>query len=193
MNGGAVAVFGFFVAVAGGEVDAAGDLFVEQDVLHRLGAIGVEADGEFADVAGAGVGVEDFVEVFGVGAGGLDDFAVLEDQAHVGVGDAAVEGGAVVMDDAVDGIAHGGGEDFAVGDVAVAPAGFGGDVLDGKGEVGIARAFEADFVGAVHEVNERVHGAAHFGVVEGADVEEKIFKVFGAHFGHLGHAGGGPA
>ena len=56
-----VAVAGFVVAGAGGEVDAAGDFFVEEDVFHRLGHPGVYADGEFADVAGAFIGVEHFV------------------------------------------------------------------------------------------------------------------------------------
>jgi hypothetical protein len=44
----------------------------------------VEADGELADVARALVGVEDLVELLRVAlAGGLDDLAVLEDEADV--------------------------------------------------------------------------------------------------------------
>ncbi len=79
-------------------MDGAGDFFVEEDVFHGFGAEGVEADGEFADVAGAFVGVEDFIELVGGVAGGLDDFAVFESEADIGVGDAAVEGGEVVVD-----------------------------------------------------------------------------------------------
>ncbi len=56
--------------------------------------------------------------------------------------------------DAVDGVADGGGEDFAVGDVAVAVAEDGGDVFDGEGEVGVVGALDADAVGVFHEVFE---------------------------------------
>ena len=57
-----VAVGGLVVTAAGGEVDAAADLFVEEDVLHRFGDERVDADREFADVAGALVGVEHTLE-----------------------------------------------------------------------------------------------------------------------------------
>src|SRR5688500_13383746 len=50
-----VAVAVDVVRLAGGEVEAAGDLFVEEDVLHRPQDVGVERDGELADVAPAGV------------------------------------------------------------------------------------------------------------------------------------------
>ncbi len=129
---GLIAVAGFFVAGAGSEVDGAGDFFVEENVLHRLGAERVEADGEFTDIACAGISVEDFVEFFGGAACCLDDFAVFEGKADIGVGDAAVEGGDVVVDDAVDAVAHRGGIHFAVRDVAMAVAQEGGDALDGE-------------------------------------------------------------
>ena len=116
-----------------------------------------------------------------------DDFAVFEYQADVVVGGAAVDGGAVEADDAVDAVAHGGGEDFAVGDVHFAVAADGGDVFDAESEVGFAGAFKADFVGSLHELFERLHGPAHFGVVERADVEIEILERLGAHLGHLGH------
>ncbi len=56
-----------------------------------------------------------------------------------------------------------------------------------------AGAFETDLVGAVHQVLERLHGAAHFCVVEGADVEVEILERFGAHLGHLRHGRAWPA
>src|SRR5688500_10159071 len=80
VDGGVVAVVGFLVGLAGGEVDGAGDLFVEENVLHGLRHVGVETDRELADVAGAFVGVEELGEPFGVGAGGLYDAAVLEEE-----------------------------------------------------------------------------------------------------------------
>ena len=49
----AVAVVGLLVRLTGRQVEAAGDLLVEQDVLHRLRAVRVEPDGELADVAAA--------------------------------------------------------------------------------------------------------------------------------------------
>ena len=42
-------------------MDAARDLLVEQDVLHRRRDVGVDADRELADVAGTLVRVEDLV------------------------------------------------------------------------------------------------------------------------------------
>ena len=159
MDGGVVAVAGFTVGGAGCEVDGAGDFFVEERVLHGFGAVGVDADGEFADVTGAFVGVEDFVEMVGVVGGCVDDFAVFEGEADVGVGCAAVEGRAVVVDGSVDGFADGRGEDFAVGYVAETAAGAGGDVFDGENEVGSLRAFDANAVGLLHEGFEGLHGS----------------------------------
>jgi hypothetical protein len=43
----------------------------------------VEADGELADVARAGVGIEDFIGALRVVARGLDDLALLEGQLDV--------------------------------------------------------------------------------------------------------------
>lgn len=116
---GAVGVVGFFVGLAGGEVEGAGDFFVEEDVAHGVEDVGVEGEGEFADVACAGVGVEDFVEAFGVlVGGGFDDFAVEKFEADAVEGGAVVEGGGVVGEGAVDAVFDGGGEDFAVRNVS---------------------------------------------------------------------------
>src|SRR5687768_5594959 len=45
-----VAVVGLLVRLAGREVEAAGDLFVEEDVLHRPRDVRVEAEAPLADV-----------------------------------------------------------------------------------------------------------------------------------------------
>ncbi len=192
MDGGVVAVGGFVVGLAGGEVEGAGDFFVEEDIAHGAQDMRVEAKGEFTDVAGACIGVQDFVEGFFVSvAMGFDDFAVFEAEAHAIEGDAVVDAGGVVGDGAVDAVAHGGGVDFAIGDVAVAAAGNGGYAFDGEAEVG-AGAGDADSVCLFHELLEVQHGIAHGGVVCQAAAEVEVFEVFGAHAGSLGHAGGGP-
>ena len=104
-------------------MEAAGDLLVEQNVLHRVGDVRVKADGELADVARAFIGVEDLVELLAVAlTRGFDDLAVLEDEADVLEALAVVDGGRVVLQHAVDTVAHGRGEALAVGDVVFAAA-----------------------------------------------------------------------
>ena len=68
------------------------------------------------------------------------DLAVLELKTHVGEGHAVVDGRGVVLDHAVDGIAHRGGEALAVGDVHFAVTWDDGNVLDGERQIGIAPA-----------------------------------------------------
>ncbi len=189
----AVAVVGFaLVGLAGGEVEAAGDFLVEEDIAHGVEDLAIEADGEFADVAGSLVGVEDAVDGLGVVSGGLDDFAFGELEADAVEGDALVDGGGVVGDDPFDGVADWGGEAFAVGDVFFAAAGFGLDACDAEAEVGVW-AGDVDLVGLVHEFFEGVHAWFEGGVVEEADAEVEVFEGFGAHVVELSHGGIGPA
>jgi len=94
----AVAILGLLVALAGGEVEGAVDLFVEKDVAHRLEDVRIEGDGELADVARAGIAIEDGVELLGVVGGAVDDFAVFEFEPHVVEGDALIDGGRVEAD-----------------------------------------------------------------------------------------------
>ncbi len=193
MDLGAVAVVAVFIGLAGGEVEGTADFFVEEDIAHGLQDIGVDTEGKFADVAGAFIGVEDFVEGFFVAvAVGFDDFAVLEGEADAIEGDALEEGGGGVVDGAVHAVFDGGSEDFAIGDVHFAGAGVRGHAFDGEAEVG-AGAGDADAIGAHHAGGEFVHGNAELGVVCQAAAEVEVFECFGAHAGSLGHAGGGPA
>jgi len=189
---GAVAVVGLLVGLAGCEVEGAGDFLVEEDVAHRLENVGIEGEGEFADEAGALVGIEDFIQARSVAAGGIGDFAVLEFEADVIERGSLVNGGGVESDKALDGLFDRGGEDFAVRDIVSAAAGDGGDVLDRECEIG-AGAFDFDAVGAVHEGLEGFHAGLHAGVIQGANIEEEFLEAFGAHAGLLGHRGGGPA
>ena len=186
---GAVAVVGVLVGLAGGEVEGAGDFLVEEDVAHGLADVGVEAEGELADVACAGVAIEDLVDFPSFGSGfGLDDFSFLELEADGVEGDALIDGGGVVGDVAFDGVFDGGGEDLSVRDVVVAAGGEGGDAFDGEAEVG-AGAGDVDLVGGFHELFEGVHGGDEGLVVEEADLEVEVLEGFGAHAGLLGHGG----
>ena len=56
-----VAVVAFFVSLAGSEVEGAGDFFVEENIAHRLLNIRIEAEGKFAHVARARIGVENLI------------------------------------------------------------------------------------------------------------------------------------
>lgn len=189
---GAVAVFGLFVALAWGEVERAVDFLIEENIAHRVKNVGIEGDGKFADETGAGVAIEDGVEFVGVIGGGVDDFAIFEFEADLVEGDALIDAGGVVGDVALDGVADGGGEDLAIGDIVAAAAGLGGDAFDGELEIG-AWAFNFDEIGIVHHGLEGGHAWFHFGVIEGANGEVKVFESLGAHAGTLGHGRGGPA
>jgi hypothetical protein len=100
---------------------------------------------------------------------------------------AAIEVGRVVVDHAVDAITHRGGEDLAIGDVQVPIAADRRDALDREGQIGVARAEQADLVGALHAGLEREHRFAHLGVVHRADVEVELLEGRRRHLGQLGH------
>jgi hypothetical protein len=64
----------------------------------------MHAEGEFADVARAGVAIEDLVDMFGLRAGvGLDDFSFKEFQPDVVERNSLIDGGRVVGDHAFHG------------------------------------------------------------------------------------------
>ena len=192
MDGGPVAVVGLLVSLPGREVEGTGDLLVEEDVQHGRGDVGVEADGEFADVARPLVGVEDLVELLRPVARRPGDPAFFKPQLHVRKRHAVIERGRVEPDDAVDRIAHRRGKALAVGDVAVARASHGGDVPDAEAQVG-ARTREAHAVRAVHAVRQRREGALHLAVIQGAHVEEEVLEGLGAHARLLRHGRRRPA
>ena len=186
MDGGVVAVGGVVVAVAGGQVEAAGDLLVEQDVPDGVVDLRVHAEGELADVPGALVDVQDLVHIVRVVAGGLDDLAVPELQVHVPEQKAVIGGRHVVGDMAVDGVLHRGGIDLAVGNVPVAVHAEAGDALDGEGDVRAGRD-DADLVGPGHQVLEGLHGPAHLVVVHQAGPEVEVLILLRGDAGQLGH------
>src|SRR5690606_26905245 len=130
-----IAVVRHFVGLTGREVEAARDLLVEEDVAHGLLDLRIEANGKLADVAGALVGVEDFVDGLGVVGRRLVDLALTELEFDVVGGDTLVDRGGVVADDALYRIPHRGGETSPVWDVVGATAGNGRNALHRKAQV----------------------------------------------------------
>ena len=187
MDGGMVAVGGIVVAVAGGQVEAAGDLLVEQNVPDGVVDLRVHTEGELADVPGALVDVQDLVHIVRVVAGGLDDLAVLELQIHIPEQKAVIGGRHVVGDVPVDGVLHGRGVDLTVGDVPVAVHPETGDALDGEGDV-CAGSDDTDLVGPGHQVLEGLHGPAHLVVVHKAGPEIEVLILFRGNARQLGHS-----
>ncbi|MPM20115.1 hypothetical protein SDC9_66544 [bioreactor metagenome] len=192
MLGALVAVVAVVVAAAWCKVDAARDLLIKQRILHREGDKGVDADGKLAYIARAFVDIELLVDADGIVGGGFDDLAVLEGELDVRIGEPVFKRRRVVGDGAVDAGLDGGGVDFAVRNIHAPRALDGGQTLDGEAQVGAGRD-KANFVRALHQRLERIHGLVHLGVVECADVKIVILKRFGAHIGQLRHAGGGVA
>src|SRR4051812_8409346 len=107
MDGRTVAIVAIFVSLAGGEVQRAGDLFVKKNVAHRIEDVGVESKGKLAGVACTWIGVQDFVEAFGIVRSGFDDFSGVEDEANVLELSAGVESRGVELNVAFDGVSDG--------------------------------------------------------------------------------------
>ena len=57
----AVSVIGLFVRLAGRKMERARDLFVEENVAHRMQNVRIEAEREFPDVARSRIGIENLV------------------------------------------------------------------------------------------------------------------------------------
>ena len=183
----AVAVVGFLVGLAGSEVEGARDFFIKEDVTHGFLDAGMEAEGKLADVACSRIGIEDLVELFGLGAGfGLDDFSLLEFQVDVIEGDTLIDGGGVVGDVALDTILNWGGEHFSVGNIVVTSADNGGDILDRETQVG-AFVFDVHLIGFLHQSLQCAHRRQHGFVVGQTDVEVEVLKGLRAHARLLGH------
>ncbi|MNE81882.1 hypothetical protein D3C80_1785640 [compost metagenome] len=69
---------------------AAGDFLIEQNVLHRVQNVRIEADCEFTDMARAVVGIKNFVKTGSIIAGRFHNFSVLEAEFHIFKSDAVV-------------------------------------------------------------------------------------------------------
>ena len=192
MDSGFVAVGRVLVAHARGQMEASADLLVEQGVLHGMKNVGVDAQSEFAEVAGPFVRVQKSVDPFVVVGRGLDDLPVFDLKADVLIGEALLLRRRVIGNDAVHGVLDRSGVDFPVRDVSLPVAFDGPDALYGKAEVGPG-SLDPYPVGPVHQVHQGIHGFAHLPVVQGADVEVEVLECFLAASGQLGHGSVGIA
>ena len=144
-----VAVVRVVVRAAGRKVNGTADLFVKQDIPHRFGHVRVDADGEFADIARALVGIEYGIDLFGKIARGGNNLAVLKGERNVFKLRAVLNGRRVIRDFAVDAVSYGRGIHFAVGNIHVSRALHRADPFDRKGKIGIF-CHKANLVGLVH-------------------------------------------
>ena len=167
-------------------------LLVKQGILHRFGNEGVDADGKLADIARAFVRIEDLVELLGKAAGGFHDFALFKYQAHVFMRQSLVERGGIVLQHTLYAVADGRGVDLTVGYVEETVAFDGRLPFDGKAQVGPSGG-QAHLIGALHQLDQRIHRPAHGAVIQRADFEEEVLKGLCAHAGLLGHGGAGVA
>ena len=138
VQGGLVAAAGFRIGLAEGEVDAAADLFVEQDVLDELLDAVVGANAELAEPPRAVVHVEHRAQELLVLLGGrLDDLAFPEDEPDAVHFAAGVADGIGIFDMALGGILDRPGEDFAARHVVMAVRVDEHAALDGERQVGL--------------------------------------------------------
>lgn len=159
VDGGFIAVGGILVAVAGGEMDRAGNLFIKKNVVHGLCDIGVYANGKFAHISCALVRVEYLFQTLLVIPVAVHDFPVLEGQAYIFKGKAVVFGGGIIGNHTVDGITHRCGINLAVGDIAAAGTLDGRNILDGEGNIRIP-CHQTHAVCFVHQFHQMLHGIA---------------------------------
>ncbi|MNM54985.1 hypothetical protein D3C81_661150 [compost metagenome] len=169
-------------------MQAAGDLLVEQDVLHRMQDVRIEANGKLADVSSPFVRIQDFIHAFCIVACRFDDFAVLEAELDILERDPIIQCCRIVADRTVYSIANRSGIDLAVRNILLSGAFDGRNVLDREVQVR-ARCDNPNSVRLVHQLGQGVLRPVHFGIIQVAYIEVEILESFGARVGQLGHAG----
>src|SRR5260370_35535884 len=105
---------------------------MEKDVSHRLENVRIESERELADVARSGVGIEDIVELFGLIAGGLNDFALPKIETNPVEGSALINCRRVERNMAFDRAFYLRCKHFDVCNIPVAAASHSLDSLDAK-------------------------------------------------------------
>src|SRR5207245_7999933 len=96
-----------------------GDLFIEKNISHRLEHARIESKGKLADVARSRVGIEDFVELFSLVAGSLNNLALPKVETNSIEGNALINCWCVECDMAFDGSFYRRCEHFAVRNIPV--------------------------------------------------------------------------
>src|SRR2546423_7184297 len=76
----AVAIISFFISLARSEMKRGRDFLVKQDIAHRLQNTWIKCKRKFADVAGAGIRIENFVELLRFVACCIDNLAITKFQ-----------------------------------------------------------------------------------------------------------------
>ena len=123
MDFAAIAILSLLIAAARREVETAGDLLIKQNVLHRMHDQRIEAKRKLTDIASALVGIKDrFQFLLILICPALHHSSLGEFQADVREADAVEQRGRVVLQNALNTIAHRRGEAFAIRNVALAAA-----------------------------------------------------------------------
>ena len=117
VDGGHVTIVSVVVTGTRRKVNTAADFFVKQNIADCVLDVRVDADCEFADVACALVGVENRVCRRRIVCGRFNNFAVFENKPDVFETEAVFDTRRVVVYHSVDAVLHGGGINFAVGDI----------------------------------------------------------------------------
>ena len=153
-----------FVSLTWSEMERTGDLFIEENVAHRMHDLAIETDGEFTNVAGTRIGIENAIDGCRVVGGGIDDLALAELELDVVERDALIDRWRVVGNDAFHGILDRSGETFAIGNVVLAAAIDGFEPLEAEFQIG-SRPLDMNIVGLVHQLLQSLHGGTERGVV----------------------------
>ena len=103
VNCAAIAVIGFLVGLTGRQVKRPADLFIEQDVLHRVSNRIVAPKRPLADVASPTVGIQYLVEIRVVSiTGRMDDLAILEGESDSAEQASLIPRSRIVCDHSID-------------------------------------------------------------------------------------------
>src|SRR5437762_537020 len=109
-----------------------GNFFVEQNIAHRMQDVRIKAEREFADVTGAGVGIENIVQLLGLIARRFNNFSVFEFQPDMIKARALINCWRVKGDKAVDRVAHRCGKNFPIRNIPIATANDGWNFLNAE-------------------------------------------------------------
>ena len=123
MHAGAVTVESIIIGRTRGKVDGSRDLFVEKAVEHGLGDIGIHADGEFPNIPGPLISIQDSIQLAGVGRGCFHNLPVAEGELHVLKDSTIVYRSCIEMNNSVDRFSHGGSIYFSVWQIELAITG----------------------------------------------------------------------
>src|ERR1700716_3431235 len=162
------------------------DLFIEENVSHRLQNARVECQRKFSDVTSAGVRVENVVQLLRLVTRCIDNLSAAKVEPDSVKTRALINSGGVETDMSLHRVSHRTSENLAIGNIAVAAANNRGNSLDAKAQVGFG-SFDLHAIGSFEQRLQRFHTGLKPPIIQRADVEIKILERFGAHSGQLRH------